>query len=70
MDIAACSFIISTHLLILIKSSTLFKLQKTAANEEGGTNWWKGDSDSGVQDVSSLAGEDVMVRFIPLTPSS
>ena len=73
LDIAACSSIISTHISILIISSTLFKLQKSNALEVGlewGTNWWKGDSGSDVKDVSSLAGEDVMVRFIPLTPSS
>ena len=55
--------IIPTHLLILIISSTLFNLRKTAANVQEGTNWWEGDSGSGVQDVSSLAGrEDGVVR--------
>ena len=32
---------------------------------EWGTNWWKGDSSSSVQDVSSLTGrEDVLVRIV------
>ena len=60
----SCSPIIPTHISIVITSSTLFKLQKTAAKVKGGTNWWKGDSGSDVQDVSGLAGcEDVVVRI-------
>jgi len=65
-----CSPIISTHLLILVKSSTLFKLQKPNTLEVGlvgGNVGWEGDSSgSGVEDVSSLAGrrEDVVVRVV------